>query len=149
MKKVFVFALMVALVVSLAIPGAAAALKSAGATVEDLKPFLVESTCDDAVILSLEEIEELPEEAQEIFAEAKEALAEAVPEGMAVRYLLHLDVCETCGKADVELQMGDHDEIVVMMFIDGEWIEVEFTVNADGTITVVGAVDGPIAIFVK
>ena len=39
--------------------------------------------------------------------------------------------------------------IVVKQFVDGKWIELETLINDDGTITIMGVVDGPIAIFTK
>ena len=39
--------------------------------------------------------------------------------------------------------------IVVKQFVDGKWIELETVINDDGTITIMGVVDGPIAIFTK
>lgn len=39
--------------------------------------------------------------------------------------------------------------IVVKQFIDGKWVELETVINDDGTITIMGVVDGPIAIFTK
>ena len=39
--------------------------------------------------------------------------------------------------------------IVVKQFVDGKWIELETVINDDGTVTIMGVVDGPIAIFTK
>lgn len=39
--------------------------------------------------------------------------------------------------------------IVVKQFVDGKWIELETVINDDGTITIMGVVDGPIAIFTE
>ena len=39
--------------------------------------------------------------------------------------------------------------IVVKQVVDGKWIELETVINDDGTITIMGVVDGPIAIFTK
>ena len=39
--------------------------------------------------------------------------------------------------------------IVVKQFVDGKWVELETVINDDGTITIMGVVDGPIAIFTK
>lgn len=41
------------------------------------------------------------------------------------------------------------NKIVVMQFIDGKWIELKTVINDDGTITIEGVVDGPMAIFTK
>lgn len=39
--------------------------------------------------------------------------------------------------------------IVVKQFVDGKWIELETVINDDGTVTIMGVVDGPIAIFTE
>ena len=39
--------------------------------------------------------------------------------------------------------------IVVKQFVDGKWVELETVINDDGTITIMGVVDGPIAIFTE
>ena len=39
--------------------------------------------------------------------------------------------------------------VVVKQFVDGKWIELETVINDDGTVTVMGVVDGPIAIFTE
>lgn len=39
--------------------------------------------------------------------------------------------------------------IVVKQFVDGKWIELETAINDDGTVTIMGVVDGPIAIFTE
>ena len=39
--------------------------------------------------------------------------------------------------------------VVVKQFVDGKWIELETVINDDGTITIMGVVDVPIAIFTK
>ena len=39
--------------------------------------------------------------------------------------------------------------IVVKQFVDGKWVELETVINDDGTITIMGVVEGPIAIFTK
>lgn len=39
--------------------------------------------------------------------------------------------------------------IVVKQFVNGKWIELETVINDDGTITIMGVVDGPIAIFTE
>ncbi len=151
MKKVFAFILVVALVAGMAISGSAATdgIRSPGAAAEDLKPFLVSSSCDQTGIYSAEEIAELPEEIQQIMAEAKAKLSEAVPAGMAVRYFVYLDICEICGNATVELQLDGYSELVIKMFVDGNWTEVAFTVSANGAVTIQDAASAPLAVFVK
>lgn len=148
MKKALVFALMVAMVLGLAIPASAATGSPVGTT-EDLKPLVVSTTADSYQILSTEEVDQLPEEAQETFAQAKEDLTEAVPEGMAVRYFFYFVPSDTEQTHSVVLELDDYAELVFMQYIDGEWVELEFTVSEDGTITVLNVADGPMAIFVR
>lgn len=38
-------------------------------------------------------------------------------------------------------------KIVVKQFVDGKWVELETIINDDGTVTIKGVVDGPMAIF--
>lgn len=162
MKKALVFALALVMVLGMAIPASAATGSPTG-TAEDLKPtvvtvttteseLIVSATTDSYQVISTEEVEKLPEEAQEVFAEAKESLTEAAPEGMAVRYFFYFAVTaedEEEQTYSVVFDLDDYTEVVFMQFVDGEWVELEFVVNEDGTITVLGVVDGPIAIFVK
>ncbi len=148
MKKALVFALTVAMVLGLAIPASAATGSPTG-TAEDLKPLVVTTTADDYQILSTEEVDQLPEEAKEVFAEAKETLAEAAPEDMAARYFFYFQPIGEKESYNVTFDLDDYTEVVFMQYIDGEWVELEFTVNADGTITVLGVVEGPMAIFVR
>lgn len=44
---------------------------------------------------------------------------------------------------------GTVPNIVVKQFVDGKWVELETVINDDGTVTIMGVVDGPIAIFTK
>lgn len=148
MKKALVFALMVAMVLGLAIPASAATGSPAGTT-EDLKPLVVSTTADSYQILSTEEVDQLPEEAQETFAQAKEDLAEAAPEGMAARYFFYLLFTDEEESHTVVFDLDDYTEVVFMQYVDGQWVELEYTINADGTYSVEKVVDGPIAIFVR
>ncbi len=169
MKKMMMFALVAALMVSLAVP--ASAVGSVTATEEDLKPtvvpaapveeesqLLVSAEANEFAIVSAEEVEELTEEAQEVFVASKDALEAAVPEDMAVRYFFYCITDETSSAVfdlseTIDLTNYNAEEVfedlAIMQFIDGEWVEVAFTVNEDGTITVYGIVTAPMAIFVK
>ena len=148
MKKALVFALTVAMVLGLAIPASAATGSPTG-TAEDLKPLVVTTTADDYQILSTEEVDQLPEEAKEVFSEAKETLAEAAPEDMAARYFFYFQPIGEKESYNVTFDLDDYTEVVFMQYVDGQWVELEFVVNEDGTITVLGVVEGPMAIFVR
>lgn len=144
MKKALVFVLTLVMVMAMAVP-AFAATSSPAATEEDLKPALV-STSAEVTLVSAEEIEEMSEEVQATFAEAKEKLEDVVPEGMAVRYFFYFVTEEAC---DVEFDFDGTTDVVIMQYVDGEWVELEYTVNADGTVTVLNMNDAPVVILFK
>lgn len=163
MKKTVGIALALMLVMGLAVPAMAAqetsakaAVSSPAATPEDLTPLVVETSSSNLEVLSSEEVADLPEEKQETFTQAVETLKEdeeAVPEGMAVRYVFYCSVTEE-GSTSTEalsatIQLDDFKELVIKQFIDGKWVELEFIINEDGTITILNVVDAPMAIFVK
>lgn len=163
MKKAVGIVLALVLMMSLAIPAAAtvgtpaaAPVSSPSATPEDLKPLVVETSSPNLEIMSAEEIKDLPEEKQQAYADAMDALKEdkdAVPEGMAVRYAFYCSVTEegsTTNEAlSMTIELDDFKELVIKQFIDGKWVELEYVINEDGTITILNVVDGPMAIFVK
>lgn len=163
MKKAVGIILALTLVMSLAIPAAAtvgtpaaASVSSPTATPEDLKPLVVETSSPNLEIMSAEEIEDLTEAKQEAYAEAMKSLEEdkdVVPEGMAVRYAFYCSVTEEGTTANEALSMtvelDGFKELVIKQFIDGKWVELEYVINEDGTITILNVVDGPMAIFVK
>ena len=149
MKKVLTFVLTVIMVMSLAIP--AAALPSTGAKVEDLTPVLTKPSQAIVRLIPTEEIHKESEEIQNEMAEAKENLAKARPKRFAVKYFFYVDIIgnETTVTIDFEpIKIVDENKLVVMQFIDEEWVEIKFTINEDGTITVYNVVEGPIAFFV-
>lgn len=149
MKKALVFLLTLALAVGMALPVCAAS--SPTATKEDLVPELViaDGETVEYEIISMEDIDKLPEEAQETVAEAKEKLTEAAPEGMAVKYFFYFSTEKTVAPTIKIADMDNFESMVIMQFIDGEWVELEYVINEDGTITIIDAVDAPMAIFVK
>lgn len=163
MKKAVGIFLALTLVMSLAIPAAAAEgtpaaapVSSPTATPEDLKPLVVETSSPNLEIMSAEEIKDLPEAKQQAYAEAMKSLKEdknVVPEGMAVRYLVYCSITEEGLTSDdvfsVTIKLDDFEELVIMQFINGKWVELEYVINEDGTITILNVVDGPMAIFVK
>lgn len=144
MKKALGLVLALVMVLGMAIP--ASAVGSPTATTEDLKPLLVSATSDEHKAYTAEEVDELPEEAQKTFVESKEKLEEAIPEGMVARYFFYFASNDTC---DAVFNVEGHTVLVVMQYIDGKWVEMEFIINEDGTITVLNAVDGPMTFLVK
>lgn len=167
MKKVITLVLTVVLVLAMAVPAFAVAVDSPTAPVADedkttALPVVVESV-NDCVFFSIEDADELPEEAQEEFIAAQEALEEATPEGMTVKYFFYH--IHTNGETPDELcqdtfDIGEFEEVVVKQYVDEEWLEVEelgkkmeeektVVVNPDGTVTVTGLETAPIAFFTK
>lgn len=152
MKKVLSFALALVLVVSLAAPTAFAASPTApeeSATTTAPLPVVVPSGSDYIVFISTKDVEKLPEKALEELVEAQDTLKDAVPEGMKAQYFCYVHVSSATGSGNVVLKIDNITEIVVMQFIDGKWVEIEATINPDGTISVKSLVSGPIAIFTK
>ena len=152
MKKALSFALALVLVVSLAAPTALAASPTApveSATTTAPLPVVVPSASDDVALVATNDVAKLPEGAREVLVEAQNALKDAVPEGMKAQYFLYVDVSNTSGSSDIVLKIDNISEIVVKQFIDGKWVELEATINPDGTVSVKSVVSGPIAIFTK
>ena len=98
----------------------------------------------------------MTEEEQKVFKAAQDALEDATPAGMKVLYFFYFKAfyVEGGNKTKVtepvtfKLKIDNISELVVKQFIDGEWVELNSAINADGTITIEGAVEGPMAIFV-
>lgn len=161
MKKVLVFVLAVMMIMSMAVP--AAALPSPTAAAADLMPVITEESKQIVELHTTEDVLELHEDIQEIMAEAKEQLADACPEGFKVKYFFYVEITGTektsvsvdfesivehigAGEAEEDVKQG---KLVFMQFVDGKWVELEYVVNEDGTITVFNVVEGPISVFVK
>lgn len=171
MKKVLVFVLAVMMIMSMAVPVAAApedttpaaAIASPGATAADLTPVITEKSAQIVELHTTEDVLELHEDVQEIMAEAKEQLADACPEGFKVKYFFYVEITgaeKTSVSVDFEsivenIGEGEAEEdvkkgrLVFMQFVDGKWIELEHVINEDGTITVFNVVEGPISVFIK
>lgn len=149
MRKAITFILTAVLVMAMALPAAAASPTAPASSEEKTAalPVIVKSS-PDCKYLSIFDADTLDEEAREAFIAAQESLKEATPDGMVVKYLfyhVHVSV-ESCN--DV-FDIGEFEEAVVKQYVAGEWTERKVTVNTDGTITVEGLVEGPVAIFTK
>ena len=147
MKRMLVFVLAIVMVMSMAVP--AAALASPTAKAENLVPVLTEEGAVVVELHTVEDVLELDEEVQEVMAEAKAGLKDVCPEGFAVKYFFYVEIIGSETSVSVEFEPIHHNEVVFKQFVDGNWVELEFTVNADKTITVNGVVEGPMAVFVK
>ena len=168
MKKAIILALALVLTLSLAVPASAVTSPVAPETSETTTaplPEIVEEetkTEDGATVtvepVAADKVEEMPVEEQKTFVAAQEALKEAAPKGMKTQYFFYAKVTKTeadgtTAKSDTPAKMTVKVEnaakVVVKQFVDGKWIELETVINDDGTITIIGVVDGPIAIFTK
>lgn len=162
MKKAFVMALALVLTLSLAVPASAASTGSPVApTVSDTTtaplPEVVDVKAEDdsdviVELIPVEDITQLTEEEVKNFKAAQEKLAEATPAGMKVQYFNYVKVLDTDGKpvntsVSITIRLPDATKVVAMQFIDGKWVELKVTLNPDGTFTIHGVVDGPLAIF--
>lgn len=168
MKKAMILALAVMLTLSLAVPAAAegspVAEKTSGTVTAPLPEIVKEETkTEDGAAVTVEpvaadKVEEMPAEEQKTFVAAQETLKEAAPKGMKAQYFFYAKVTKTeadgtTAKSDTPATMTVRVEnaakVVVKQFVDGKWIELETVINDDGTVTIMGVVDGPIAIFTK
>ena len=168
MKKTIVLALALVLAMNLAVPVAAVSSPVAPATSETttapLPEVIVEEvkTENGATIViepvAADKVEEMPKEDQKTFLAAQEKLAEAAPAGMKTQFFFYVKVTKkaadgTTAKSDVPVSMtvkvDSAAKVVVKQFVDGKWIELETAINDDGTVTIMGVVDGPIAIFTE
>lgn len=130
-------------------------------------PEVVLSEENTGIIIELvatEDAVELTEKKQEVYTAAQDTLVEAAPEDMSAISFFYFQAfaedekgekTEITEPIDVTLKIDEVTEIEnitevkIMQFVDGEWVELEVVMNPDGTITIKGVVEGPIAIFAK
>lgn len=177
MKKAIVLVLALVLTLSLAVPAAAVTSPVAEDTSDTTTaplPEVVEidvvvdvetetKTDDDTVIIvepvTVEDADKLSEKAQTAYAAAQGQLAEAKPADMKTQYFFYVKVTATKADGSVSdkpaapvnmtVKIDNAAKVVVKQFIDGKWVERKVVVNPDGTITIEGVVEGPIAIFTE
>lgn len=147
MKKILVLVLAVAMVMSMALP--AAALSSPTASSKDLTPELGKVSYIKVILHNLEEIANLSKNVQDLMAEAKGKLKDACPEGFAVKYFCYVEIIGADRVSSVDFEPIEHEEIMFKQYVDGEWVDLKFTVNEDGIIVVNDVVEAPLAIFTK
>ncbi len=152
MKKILAFVLALVVVFSLsAVAFAATGSVEAEKTTEDgtkatALPTVAEDT--EAELTAIDEIENLPEEAQEAVKEAQEALEAAVPEGMEAQYFFYFEAPEYPYELTVTMEnVKDAADFAGKLFVNGEWVDLEFVLNDDGTITITIPENGPVALF--
>lgn len=112
----------------------------------DSVPFLIEASSETYEIKSGVDIDDLPERSRESFYAAKEVLADAAPKGMTMRNFFYFATSKPCSAVFL---IEDFSEIAFRQFADRKWIELEFTINKDRTITVLNVVDAPLVIYTK
>lgn len=175
MKKAIVLVLALMLTLSLAVPAAAvvspAAPETSDTTTAPL-PEIVETevvtedgtkTDDNILIIvepiAVEDAKGLSEEAQKTYAAAQESLEEAVPAGVKTQYFFYVTIVKTDnersfkenydGSVNMTMKLANATKVVVKQFVDGKWVPLDAVINNDGTITIMGVVEGPIAIFTE
>ena len=146
MRKVFAFVLAVMLIMAMSVSAFAASSPTApvaSAQKTAALPVVAETLPEGVKLVAATAVSA---EAKEVVVAAQAELKEAAPEGMAVKYFFYVEAEET---VELSLKLGKVESVIVMQFVDGKWIEVESVLNADGTVTIKGVVEGPIAIFTK
>lgn len=173
MKKALILSLAVILTLALAVPAAAVGSPVAPETSDTATaplPEIVDTeakdgtkTDDDIIIIvepiAAEDTGSLSQEAQKAFASAQEKLEEAAPANMKAQYFFCVTIVKTGsehsfkenynGFISMTVKIANVRSVVVKQFVDGKWVELEAIINADGTITIMGVVEGPIAIFTE
>ena len=147
MKKALVFVLAVMLVMSMAVPTFAATASpkapASSSTTTASTPEVVVTGDVKVELVAVEDAKNLP-------AEAQETLKDAAPAGMKAQYFCYFKAeTKDNAPATVTLKVANASAVVVKQFVDGKWVELKATLNADGTVVIEGLVDGPIAIFTK
>lgn len=151
MKKALVWMLAVILVMGMAVPayavGSPVAEESSGTATSDTV-FLISTDNEKNYfeLVPVDEAEKLSEDAQTDYEDAQKSLAEQAPAGMRAQYFFYV---LTDKPTTAVFQIEGITELVVKQFINGEWVELEAVINGDGTVTVKGVVEGPIAFFTK
>lgn len=144
MKKTV--AILLAAMMVFAVSGSAFAVSSVVAPVVNPEitadlPEIVEGN------LEVKTVDELTEAEQKTVEAALETLAAVVPEGMTVQYC-NLVSAESY-PASVTIRLENAENVTAMLFVDGEWIEVEVIKNPDGTFTITVETEGVLAICVE
>lgn len=152
MKKALVMLLAVVLVIGMAVPAYAVSSpvgdKTSSTATADL-PKLTDESKGYVELIATEDAEELPKESQAIFAEAQASLKDAAPAGMKTQYFFWCHIVGEKSPVDVTVELKGITELVVKQYLDGKWVELKSAINADGTVSIYGLVEGPVAIFTK
>lgn len=144
MKKTLAFVLVILLVVALAVPAAADSFFGTSVSIE--LPALVNET-GNVNLYNREEVQNASEEIQKLVEEAEEALPNADTDGLGLRYFFFSEILSGEKSVSLEFEPIPHNAILVMQYIDGMWVRLEHVIEEDGCITVMDAVNAPLAIF--
>lgn len=139
MKKAFVLLLAMILILGLATPAYAA--KSPVGT-DDL-PLVINTTANNYQLITINQAYKLSKEDQEIFRNAQRDLRDSVYAGTNVRYFFFFAASEAC---DAVLNIDGFSMPIFQQYVNGEWVELDYVDNGDGTVTVLGVNHGPMAI---
>lgn len=115
-------------------------------TTTALLPVFVSSTAEKFELYSVNEEYKLESEGRQAFLDAQDALRSAVPAGMSARYFFYVYTSSTCTAV---FRIENASEVMFKQYVDGQWTELESTMNGDGIVTVEGVVIAPMAIFTK
>lgn len=145
MRKVLTLVTVAMLCLSIAAPVFAAA-PSASAPVASVNktaalPVVING---ESTLVSANNTNALSKESKETFKAAQTALKAAAPAGMQTKYFFY-NLTSKAG--NLTLNIGNVKSVVVKQFKDGKWVELECTINADGTVTIPDLGDGPVAVF--
>ena len=121
---------------------------SASASEDKLLPG-ISSPAMRVLLHSVEMVPYLSQEIQDLMAEAKAKLKDACPDGCAVKFFCYVEISGDEEIVAVDFEKLEFDEIHFAQYVDGEWTELSFEVNEDGTITVDNVKEAPKAIFIR
>ena len=152
MKRILSFALALVVVLSLsamafADTGSVVATPTTEAgTKASALPTVAAET--DAKLTAADEVKDLPEEAQATFKEAQKALDAAVPEGMEAQYFFYAESETLPYELTIKMaNVKDAKDFAGKLFVDGKWVELDYALNDDGTITITITDNGPVVLF--
>lgn len=122
---------------------------SVGATEDKLLPSITKYSSTMVLLHSTEMVPHLSEEIQHLMAEAKAKIKDACPDGFAAKFFCYVELIGDAETATVDFEKIDFNEIHFEQYVDGEWVELPYEINEDGTITVKDVKEGPKVIFIK
>lgn len=104
----------------------------------------------DATLVSIDNIADLPEEAQKVFKEASESVKKEVPDGMVARYFFYSESKSYPYELKINMDdIKDVKDLASKLFLDGKWVDLKLVLNKDGTVSITVTGEGPMAVFTK